>query len=255
MRLTIDSEQKQLIQEQGGDRRVVPLYSAQGFGLLSQWWLKVGWSQKYSYGFSWLGRPIIQLPEDVVRIQEVIHRVRPDLIVETGVAHGGSLIFYASLCKALDRGRVIGIDIDIRPHNRAAIEAHPLAGYITLLEGSSTDPAIVKQVREQLRPGDNVLVILDSNHTKAHVTAELHAYGDMVSKGSFIVAADGIMEDLADIPGGGPEWSWDNPGRAVREFLQERSDFVLEQSVGGGAEETGMRPVTYWPSAFLRRVA
>src|SRR5262249_34591470 len=138
-------------------------------------WLAVGWTQRYSYSFTWLGRPLIQLPEDVIRIQEVIHRVKPDVIVETGVAHGGSLIFYASLCKATERGRIVGVDIEIRPHNRAAIEAHPLAKYITLIEGSSTDPGIVERVKSHIKPGETVLVILDSNHSRKHVLDELEA--------------------------------------------------------------------------------
>src|ERR1700738_783735 len=137
MKLVIDTQKQQLLQETNAEQRAVPLHSPEAFQLLSRYWLKVGWTLKYSYSFTWLGRPIIQLPEDMVRIQEVIHQVKPDVIVETGVAHGGSLIFYASLCKATDRGRVIGIDVEIRPHNRAAVAAHPLAGYITLIEGSS----------------------------------------------------------------------------------------------------------------------
>src|SRR4051794_18590250 len=126
--------------------REVPLYSTEGFELLSELWLKVGWNQKHVYTFSWLGRPVIQLPDDLIRVQELIYRVRPDVIVETGVAHGGSLVFYASLCKVLERGRVVGIDIEIRPHNRAAVEAHPLANLITLIEGDSTDPVVAARV-------------------------------------------------------------------------------------------------------------
>ena len=144
-----------------------------------------------------MGRPVIQLPEDMLRIQEVIHVVRPDVIVETGVAHGGSLVFYASLLKAMDKGRVIGIDVEIRPHNRRAIEAHPLAERIALVEGSSIDPAVVDRVAGMIAPNEAVLVLLDSCHTKAHVAAELEAYGRLVTPGSYIVATDGIMHDLA----------------------------------------------------------
>src|SRR5215475_12103840 len=152
MRLTIDTDQRRLTHETDEGTRELPLYSPEAFEVLSRYWLEVGWTQKYSYGFSWLGRPVVQLPEDLVRVQEVLHRVRPDVIVETGVAHGGSLVFYASLCKAMDQGRIVGIDIEIRQHNRQAIEAHPLKSYITLIEGSSTDPAIVDQARAQIRP-------------------------------------------------------------------------------------------------------
>ena len=201
MRLTIDTEARVLTEETPEGPRELPLYSPEAFSLLNRHWVRVGWSQKYSYGFTWLGRPVIQLPEDLVRIQELIYRVEPDVIVETGVAHGGSLIFYASLCKALDRGRVIGVDIEIRPHNRVAIEAHPLSSFITLIEGARPPPRSSRACKDQIGADERVLVILDSNHTKAHVLAELAAYGPLVSPGSYIVAADGIMADLADCPG------------------------------------------------------
>src|SRR5690349_19887551 len=166
--LTIDYETATVRVREGETTREYPFASPEAFAAVSKAWLRCGWDTKYVYSFSWMGRPIIQLPEDMVRIQEVIHAVRPDVIIETGVAHGGSLVFYASLCKALDRGRVIGIDIEIRPHNRKAIEAHELASYLTLLEGSSTDPTIVKRVKDVIGPTDKVIVFLDSNHTKHH---------------------------------------------------------------------------------------
>src|SRR5512143_3749778 len=137
MRITIDTEAQTLHCDDAAGSRTLPLYSDRAFELLSRQWLKVGWNQKYPYTFSWMGRPIIQLPEDIVRIQEVVYRVKPDVVIETGVAHGGSLILSASLCKLLGNGRVIGVDIDIRPHNRKAIEAHELFPLITLIEGSS----------------------------------------------------------------------------------------------------------------------
>src|SRR3954468_7792383 len=137
MRLTIDTDAATLTVEKGPEpAQTLPLYSTQAFELLSEQWLKVGWNEKYVYTFSWLGRPLIQLPEDVIRIQEVVYRVKPDVIIETGVAHGGSLVLYASLCKAMGRGRVVGVDIEIRPHNRKAIESHELSELITLVEGS-----------------------------------------------------------------------------------------------------------------------
>jgi cephalosporin hydroxylase len=256
MRLLIDTAAREVVHEEAdGQRAVLPLYGPEAFALLSRCWLTVGWSQKYSYGFTWLGRPIIQLPEDVVRVQEIVHRVNPDVIIETGVAHGGSLIFYASLCKARDRGRVVGIDVHIRPHNRAAIEAHPLAPYITLVEGDSTDPAVVARVRDLVGPGETVLVVLDSCHTRAHVLAELGAYAGLVTPGSYIVAADGIMADVADAPGGKPDWTWNNPRKAVQDFARGRADFVLEEPPWLFNEGTIAERVTYWPAAYLRRVA
>lgn len=255
MRVIIDPLRQELTEETEAGPRVVPLHSPEAFEVVSRHWLAVGWTQKYSDGFTWMGRPIIQLPEDVLRIQEVIHAVRPDVIVETGVAHGGSLIFYASRCKALDRGRVIGVDIEIRPHNRAAIEAHPLAGYITLVEGNSTAPAVVTEVHARVHAGETVLVLLDSCHGKAHVLAELRAYAPLVSKGSYIVAADGIMQDLAGAPRTRAEWTWDNPQQAVREFARERPDFILEEPAPPFNEGPLRQRVTYWPSGYLRRVA
>jgi cephalosporin hydroxylase len=254
MRLTIDTDARVLTEETPEGSREIPLYSPEAFSLLNRQWVRVGWSQRYSYGFAWFGRPVVQLPEDLVRIQEVIHRVQPDVIVETGIAHGGSLIFYAGLCKALDRGRVIGVDIDIRPHNRAAIEAHPLASLITLIQGSSTDPGIVEQVRGLIGPDERVLVLLDSNHTKAHVLDELEAYGPLVSPDSYIVATDGIMGDLSDISGGEPDWVWDNPSQAAIEFAAADARFELEEPPFPFNEGQIRERVTYWPSAYLRRL-
>lgn len=191
----------------------------------------------------------------MVRFQEVVFQVRPDVIVETGVAHGGSLVYSATLCKALDRGRVIGVDVEIRPHNRKAIEAHPLAGFITLVEGSSTAPEVVERVRSLIRPGERVLVVLDSNHSKAHVLAELAAYGPMVSVGSYAVATDGIMAAVAGRPGAKPEWAWDNPAEAAREFTARDPRFGLEEPAFPFNEGKIAERVTHWPSAYLRRVA
>jgi cephalosporin hydroxylase len=253
MKLTIDTDARTLSVDSDGSGKTLNLYSREAFELLSLEWLKVGWNEKYPYTFSWMGRPIIQLPEDIVRTQEVIYRVKPDVIVETGVAHGGSLIFYASLCKAMERGRVIGIDIEIRPHNRSAIEAHPMFPLITLIEGSSTEPAIVERVRSLIRPGETVLVILDSNHTKQHVHDELEAYCSLVTTGSYIVATDGSMRDLHDVPRGKPEWVWDHPAAAAEEFAVRHPEFVLEQPPWVFNESSLSENITHWPNAWLRR--
>jgi len=202
-----------------------------------------------------MGRPIIQLPEDMIRTQEVIYRTKPDVIVEAGVAHGGSLIYYASLCKAMGAGRVVGVDIEIRPHNRRAIEAHELFPYITLIEGSSTDPVIVDEVRRQVKPGETVLVILDSNHTKQHVLGELEAYHGLVTPNSYIVATDGIMRDVADVPRGQPEWARDNPAAAAADFVERHPEFVIEQPAWPFNESELTRNITHWPAAWLRRKA
>ena len=254
MKLTIDTERKQITIEQNGATRTLELYSREAFEQISHQWLKVGWNQKYPYTFSWMGRPIIQLPEDIIRVQEVVYRVKPDVIIETGVAHGGSLIFYASLFKAMGKGRVIGVDIEIRPHNRKAIETHELASFITLIEGSSIEKSVVSKVRSLVKPGETVLVILDSNHTREHVLAELEAYHDLVSRGSYIVATDGSMKDLYDVPRGKPEWKQDNPTAAALEFVKKHPEFVIEQPAWPFNDSDLKENITHWPGAWLRRL-
>lgn len=214
----------------------------------------MGWQQRYSYTFSWLGRPIIQLPEDVIRIQEAIWAVRPTVVIETGIAHGGSLIFYASMLKLLGRGRVIGIDVALRPENRQAIEAHPLGSDITLLSGSSTDPAVIGAVGQRLRADDTVLVILDSNHTYQHVAAELAGYAGFVTPGSYLVATDGIISAFHDLPRGDPAWLTDNATRAAADFAAARSDFRLVSPPRPFDEGNVSRTPTYWPGAWLERI-
>jgi cephalosporin hydroxylase len=254
MKFTVDTDQRtvELIDDDGTN--VLDLYSTEAFHHLSRLWVTTGWALKYPYGFSWMGRPIIQLPEDLVTIQEVLYRVKPDVIIETGVAHGGSLVFYAGLCAAVGRGRVIGIDIEIRPHNRAAIEAHEMFDRITLVEGSSTAPEIVDSVRSLLAPGETVLVLLDSDHSKGHVLAELDAYADLVTPGSYLVATDGVMEWLESVPRGKPGWADDNPKAAVEEWLPAHPEFELEDPPPFVFNEGPITErITHWPSAYLRR--
>lgn len=253
MRITIDTERRTLIQETGGKQSEIELYSKKAFEVISKQWLKIGWNQKYTYTFSWLGRPIIQLPEDMLRMQEVIYRLKPDVIIEAGVAHGGSLVFYASLCKAMGNGRVIGIDIEIRPHNRNAIEAHELFPLITLVEGSSTDPNVIRDVKSMVKPEETVMMVLDSCHTKQHVLDELEAYHDLISTGSYLVAMDGIMKDLGHVPRGNPEWSKDNPAAAAYEFAQTHPEFKIEQPEWSFNESELTKNVTHCPGAWLKR--
>lgn len=225
----------------------------EAFSIISRAWLRSGWDNKQVYSFTWMGRPVIQLPEDMVRIQEVIHAVQPDWLIETGVAHGGSLVFYASLFKALGKGRVLGIDIEIRPHNRTAIEEHPLYEYITLIEGSSIDSAVLEKVKSLIAPTDKVMVVLDSNHSKVHVKAELEAYGPLVTQGSYIVATDGIMGQLVGAPRSQSDWDWNNPTSAAEEFAREHPEFAYGYPAFEFNEGTVTEPVTYWPGAWLRR--
>ncbi len=243
------------IRDGDGEPQAHALGSAEGFAAVSEAWLRAGWDAKHVYSFTWMGRPVIQLPEDLVRLQELIYRLQPDVILETGVAHGGSLIFYASLCKAMDRGRVVGVDIEIRPPNRAAIEAHPLASLITLVEGDSVSPEIVAEAGRGIAPTETVLVLLDSLHTKGHVLAELELYGPLVSVGSYIVAMDGIMGELVGAPRSNPDWAWNNPRAAAREFVGRHPEFVIEEPPFAFNEGSVDARVTYWPDAFLRRVS
>lgn len=204
---------------------------------------------KYSYNFEWLGRPIIQYPQDMVAMQELIWSVKPDLIIETGIAHGGSLILSASMLALLDytdavesgqlldpkasRRRVLGIDIDIRPHNRAAIEVHPMAHKIDMIQGSSIAPEIIAQVHEYAKGYERILVCLDSNHTHDHALAELEAYAPLTSKGSYCVVFDSIIEDLpAEMSSDRPWGPGDNPKTAVWEYLRRLSDQGREESDG-----------------------
>jgi cephalosporin hydroxylase len=229
-----------------GESATLPLYGLAAFRVISHLWIKTGWASKYTYNFSWMGRPIIQLPEDLMMVQEVICKVRPDVIVETGVAHGGSSVFFASLFEVFDHGRVISIDIEIRPHNRRALEEHPLKKRITLIEGDSVAQETVQAVRRLIAPNEKVMVLLDSNHSKHHVREELESYAPLVSSGSYIVAADGNMDDLSDVPGGRAEWTTDNPKAAVHEFLASHPEFEIDP-------EPTRLGVTYWPDAFLKK--
>jgi cephalosporin hydroxylase len=250
--ITFDSD-KVIVRE--GDRlEEYGIGTPEAFEIISRLWLRSGWDNKYVYSFTWMGRPIIQLPDDMFRLQEVIYSVQPDVIIETGVAHGGSLIFHAGLCKAMGRGRVIGVDIEIRPHNRAAIEGHELFPLVTLIEGSSIAPQTVSQVQALVRKGEKVLVLLDSSHTKDHVLAELHAYSPLVAVGSYIVAMDGIMEQIVGAPRTQPDWGWNNPKQAVLQFVVENADFKIEEPAFPFNEGTIKDRVTYWPSAYIKRV-
>lgn len=203
---------------------------------------------KYSYHFEWLGRPIIQFPQDIVAFQEVVWSVRPDLIIETGIAHGGSLVLSASLltmldlCDAIETGatldprvsrrRVIGIDVDIRKHNRDLIEAHPMASRISMIQGSSTDQVVVDQVRAITENHERVIVCLDSNHTHEHVLAELEAYAPLVSVGSYCIVWDTVVDDVPKSLF--PDRAWgpgDNPKTAVREYLKRHSEFEVDKNI------------------------
>lgn len=206
---------------------------------------------KYSYNFSWMGRPIIAYPQDMIAMQEIIWEVKPDLIIETGIAHGGSIIYYASLLELLGgNGMVVGIDIDIRKHNRELIEQHPMFKRITMLEGSSIDPAIVSQVHEIAKSYKKVLVCLDSNHTHSHVLEELKLYSPFVTVDSYCVVFDTIVEFLpADyMPGGRPWNPGDSPHTAVRDFLNENHHFWVDTTFDSKLL------ISVAPGGYLKRI-
>ena len=226
--------------------REVDIYSPEGFQTLTNLWVRSGWEQKLSYEVTWLGVPIIQLPEDILIVQELVWRIRPDVIVECGVAHGGSLILYASLLELLGRGRAIGVDVEIRKYNRLAIQSHPMSHRVTLIEGSSIDHAIVDLVRAQIDDGSRVMVMLDSNHTRAHVRAELEIYGPLVTPGSYMVVFDEVMPSVADAPRGSHAWLEDSPAAAVADFLAAHPEFSVDRDY----ERLG---ATYCRGGFLRR--
>ena len=232
---------------------------------LSMEWMLMSAPHGYTYHFTWMGRPIIQFPQDIMAMQELIWQIKPDLVIETGIAHGGSLVMNASMLALLDycdaqqsgetldptkpRRKVLGIDIDIRAHNRAAIEAHPMAHRIEMIQGSSIAPEVTTQVRERAKGCGSVLVCLDSNHTHDHVFAELQAYAPLVTPGSYCVVYDTVIED---VPAGSfPERPWDkgnNPKTAVWEYLKSHPEFEVDKQIDHKLL------ITVAPDGYLRRV-
>lgn len=227
-------------------------------------WINAVADHRYAYNFNWLGRPIIQFPQDIVAMQELVWSVRPDVIVETGIAHGGSLILSASLLAMLDladaeaagttydprqpRRKVVGVDIDIRAHNRAAIEAHPLRHAITMIQGSSIDEGIAEEVRAEVAGKRQVLVVLDSNHTHEHVLRELELYAPLVTPGSYCVVFDTLVEDMPD--DSFPDRPWgpgDNPKTAVWAYLKDHPEFEIDRTIPDKLQ------ITVAPDGFLRR--
>jgi cephalosporin hydroxylase len=216
---------------------------------LSRIWLREITPHKYAYNFRWMGRPIIQFPQDMIAMQEIVWSVQPDLIVETGIAHGGSILYYASLLELVGHGEVLGIDIDIRPHNREAILAHPMSKRVRMIEGSSIDPSVVSEVKQHAQ-GKRTLVVLDSNHTHAHVLAELRAYAPLVCVGGYCVVMDTLVEDMPErfFTGDRPWRVGDNPKTAVAEYLLSDDRFEVDTSM------EAKLLITVAPGGYLRRV-
>lgn len=232
---------------QAGKQKEIDIYNREGLDALAQFWIKAAAHHRLMYEPTWLGIPIIQLPEDIIMMQELIWKLKPDMIVETGIAHGGSAVFYASILELLGKGKVVAVDVDIRKHNEVAIKSHFLSHRIKLIQGSSIDPAVIAEVRSHIKPADKVLVTLDSNHSKVHVAKELELYSEMVTPGSYLVAMDGAQAWVFDIPNGKPEWKEDNPLAAIDDFIAKDNRFVPDDHY------TRLK-VTASPRGFLRRL-
>lgn len=236
--------------------RIEVLGKDTGFQNRSRDWLEESMRKSYVYNFSWMGRPIIQNPIDIMAMQEIIWEVKPDLIIETGIAHGGSLIFSASMlelnaaCGGPGDAEVLGIDIDIRPHNREAIEKHPMSRRITMIEGSSIAAEIVAQVKEKAKGKQRILVCMDSNHTHDHVLAELQAYAPLTSVGSYCVVFDTFVEDVpADVFQDRPWHPGNSPKTAVWEYLKSHPEFEIDKTIHNKLL------ITVAPDGYLKRVA
>lgn len=205
---------------------------------------------RYSYNFSWLGRPIIQYPQDILAIQEIIYSVQPDLIIETGIAHGGSLIFHASICELIGKGEVLGVDIDIREHNKTEILNHRMIKRISMIQGSSVAPDVINSVREKVNGKRSIMVILDSNHTHEHVAAELKAYAPFVTKDSYLIVLDTIIEDLPGDSYQDRPWGiGNNPKTAVLEFLSQNKNFTTDFNMDNKLL------ISVAPNGYLKRIS
>ncbi len=241
--------------EKEKNTRIANYHEENQWHVISHNWIKKAFQNKYMYNFSWLGRPIIQIPIDIMAMQEIIFEVKPDLIIETGIAHGGSLIFYASMLELVaacggPQSEVLGIDIDIRAHNRKAIEEHPMFKRITMIEGSSISPEIITQVHEKAKDKKRIMVLLDSNHTHDHVLAELNTYAPLTSMGSYCVVFDTIVEDLpVELFPDRPWGPGNNPKTAVREYLKNHPEFEIDKNI----EQKLL--ITVAPDGYLKRVS
>jgi len=242
------SKDKVIEFEQNKKSAIIKMANDNNLRSLTERWFINTCKYKYSYNFSWMGRPIIQFPQDILAMQEIIWQLRPDLIIETGIAHGGSLTFYASLLELIgENGQVLGIDIDIREHNRIEIEKHSMYKRITMIQGSSIDEETAKQVYELAEGKKQILVILDSNHTHEHVLKELELYSPLVEKGSYLVVFDTVLEDMPeDLFLDRPWGKGNNPKTAVLEFLKINDRFEIDEQI------ENKLLITVAPSGYLK---
>lgn len=252
MRITIDTEAGTLGCTENGDAAEYSLYSPDAFRILSREWIALGWNLGHWASFSWMGRQLLQLPDDVLRLAELLWQIRPDVIVETGVYDGGSTLLFASLCRLSGTGRVISVERELREGVREAIR-EGAGDLVAVIEGDSSLAETAQQVREMIRPGERVCLFLDSDHSMGHVGAELRNLGPLVSAGCYAIVADSVCRDLAHMPQGEVSWIHDHPGAAVDEFLRAHPEFVRERPVPLFSSGVDFSEVSYFPATWLKR--
>lgn len=253
MILTIDTSKAELTVTQDGHEARHSLYAPEAFHLLSQEWLKLGWNLGHWQTFSWLGRQFLQLPDDMLRLAEAIWHLRPAVIVETGTYDGGGTLWLASLCRLLCHGRVITVECEPRPGLRESFDQYG-GGRITLIQADSSATATATHVASLIEPGESVFVFLDSDHTNAHVAAELRHFAPLVTEGSYVVVADSNIPDLAHLPSGESVWTTDNPAAAVEAFLRDHPEFTRHPPQPLYPGPTVFQELSYFPSTWLLRV-
>jgi cephalosporin hydroxylase len=242
----VTGQDARLSLEAGGAVTTVDLYSQQGLEMVASLWTKLSTEYRLMYELSWLGVPVIQLPGDIVMMQELIWKLRPDFIIECGFAHGGSAVLYASLCELAGKGEVIGIDVEVRKYNRVAVQSHPVSKRIRIVERSSVDSGTVAEIRRMTAGAGCVMVVLDSNHRREHVLREMELYHELVTADSYLVVMDGAQAHVWDIPSGKREWRESNPLQAIEEFLAAHPEFEQDSYYT-------RTHVTGCPRGFLRR--
>ena len=252
MRITIDTDAQVLQLTESAEATEYSLFSPEAFRILSRQWIVLGWNLGHWSTFSWMGRQLLQLPDDVLRLAELLWQLRPAVIVETGVYDGGSTLLFAGLCRLYGGGRVISVEREFRPGVREAIR-QGAGDDVTLIEGDSASLETALRVRQYIRAAERVCVFLDSDHAAEHVAAELRHFGPLVSQGCYLIVADSICPDLARTPQGQSAWSWDHPGKAVDEFLARHPEFSRERPPGLFPAGVDFTELSYFPSTWLRR--
>lgn len=248
-----DLEKGELTITTDGQQKSVPLASTEAFEAIGKLWLRVGWDNKYLYSMTWMGRPILQLPDDLIRLQEIVWAVEPDLIIETGVAHGGSLAFFASLLHVRGFGKVVGIEKGLMDSTKQAVIEHPLSSYMEVIEGGSTAAETVAAAKGFVKKSKKVMVFLDSNHSYQHVLDELNIYSQFVTPGSWLIACDGIIGDLKGAERINSDAATNNATEAVLTFLKSNPEFELLDPPLPFNQSSIRRSPTYWRGGFLRR--